>query len=268
VQNDLIFDIGLHKGEDTEFYLKKGFRVVAVEADGAHCDAVAKKFAGAVDDKRLIIVNKALAREPGKVTFYKSQLSVWGTIDPEWAKRNQRMGVESSPCEVEATTMAELLEEFGVPYYVKFDIEGLDVVGLEGLRSAPELPMYVSIESEKDSFSALREEFEILGALGYERFKVVPQEQVWRQTPPKPAQEGVYMPHQFPKGSSGMFGEEAPGRWMTSEEAIARYKPIFLRYALVGDDPLIPDWAKLMLRYGMGVRSGWYDTHARLGAKA
>ena len=32
-QNDLIYDIGMHKGEDSEFYLRKGFRVVAFEAN-------------------------------------------------------------------------------------------------------------------------------------------------------------------------------------------------------------------------------------------
>ena len=26
----LIYDVGAHRGEDTEFYLKKGFRVVAI----------------------------------------------------------------------------------------------------------------------------------------------------------------------------------------------------------------------------------------------
>jgi 16S rRNA A1518/A1519 N6-dimethyltransferase RsmA/KsgA/DIM1 with predicted DNA glycosylase/AP lyase activity len=30
---DLIYDVGMHHGEDTEFYLRKGFRVVAFEAD-------------------------------------------------------------------------------------------------------------------------------------------------------------------------------------------------------------------------------------------
>jgi len=37
---DLIFDIGSHKGEDTDFYLKKAFKVVAFEANPkliAHC---------------------------------------------------------------------------------------------------------------------------------------------------------------------------------------------------------------------------------------
>jgi hypothetical protein len=29
----LIYDVGAHKGEDAEFYLKKGFSVVAIEAN-------------------------------------------------------------------------------------------------------------------------------------------------------------------------------------------------------------------------------------------
>ena len=32
LNNDLIFDIGFHTGLDSEFYLRKGFRVVGVEA--------------------------------------------------------------------------------------------------------------------------------------------------------------------------------------------------------------------------------------------
>jgi FkbM family methyltransferase len=268
LQSDLIFDIGLHKGQDTEFYLRKGFRVVAVEADQDHCNAVAERFADAVADKRLVIVNKALAQEAGTVTFYKSALSVWSTLDPEFDKRNRRYGMETTLCEVEATTMADLLQEFGVPYYVKLDIEGLDAVALQGLSFSNEMPAYVSMESEKDSFRALRREFEILEGLGYAQCKIVPQKRVWRQKPPKPALEGIYVPHRFEQGSSGMFGEEAPGRWMTSEEAIEKYKRVFLRYALVGDDPFVPKWAEFLFRYGMGIRNGWYDTHARLGAKA
>ena len=30
---DLIYDVGMHNGADTAFYLAKGFRVVAVEAN-------------------------------------------------------------------------------------------------------------------------------------------------------------------------------------------------------------------------------------------
>ena len=30
---DLIFDVGCNNGDDTDFYLRKGFRVVAIDAD-------------------------------------------------------------------------------------------------------------------------------------------------------------------------------------------------------------------------------------------
>ena len=45
--HNLIYDVGLHKGEDAEFYLHKGFRVVAFEADPdliAFCRERLKKF--------------------------------------------------------------------------------------------------------------------------------------------------------------------------------------------------------------------------------
>ena len=45
--DDLIYDVGLHKGEDAEFYLRKGFRVVAFEADPdliAFCRERLKEF--------------------------------------------------------------------------------------------------------------------------------------------------------------------------------------------------------------------------------
>lgn len=38
---DLIYDIGMQQGEDSKFYLLKGLRVVAAEADCELCQAAA-----------------------------------------------------------------------------------------------------------------------------------------------------------------------------------------------------------------------------------
>jgi FkbM family methyltransferase len=257
MQADLVYDIGFHRGEDTEFYLKKGYRVVAVEADPELCAEGRKCFADAIPDGRLTLVNKAIAESPGAVTFYRNSAnSVWGTIDPLWADRNARMGAPNTQITVEATTMAALVAEFGVPYYAKFDIEGLDMVGVEGLRSNLERPAYVSIEAEKDSFKALRHEFDVLTSLGYDRFKIVPQSKVQRQRCPD-------LDYRFRESASGQFGEDAPGAWLSAEEAIQRYKRIFIRHMVVGDDPL---FGRLVrgLAWRLGVRQEWYDTHARI----
>jgi len=52
-QHKLIYDVGAHKGEDTEFYLKKGFSVVAIEANPALCLGLTKRFEEFINSGRL-----------------------------------------------------------------------------------------------------------------------------------------------------------------------------------------------------------------------
>ena len=47
IYEDLIYDVGLHIGQDTAFYLEKGFRVVAIEANPVLAHQVAVRFAHA-----------------------------------------------------------------------------------------------------------------------------------------------------------------------------------------------------------------------------
>ena len=264
MQADLIFDLGLHNGADSVFYLKKGFRVVGVEANPELCAAARETFADAIAGGAFVLVNKAVAAAPGRVTFYKNTAdSVWGTIDPDFAARNRRLGTANVTCDVEATTVDALIAAFGVPYYMKVDIEGLDLVAVDGLRANGDRPKFVSLESDKVSMRALRREFEVLRELGYDRFKIVPQHSVERQSSPDPAREGRAAAHQFARGASGLFGEEAPGEWLTAEDAIEAYRPIFLRYALTGDDPFVRSRTLRRILNRIGFRSGWYDTHAK-----
>jgi FkbM family methyltransferase len=265
MESQLVYDVGLHFGEDSEFYLSKGFRVVGIDANPEMCRIAAQRLARYVSNGRLVIVNKAISSEEGEVTFYDNPTNPeWGTIDPKWAARNQRMGKRSAEIRVPALPLRRMVAEHGRPYFVKIDIEGIDLTALRSLAGGSDLPKYVSIESEKVSFTKLREEFEVFQSLGYDRFKIVPQHRVPKQRPPFPPREGAYTKHRFEAGASGLFGEEAPGKWLTAAEAIEAYKPIFLRYHLTGDDPLV---RSRLLRQGLkwlGFRSGWYDTHAKL----
>ena len=261
--NDLVYDLGLHTGQDTEFYLKKGFRVVAIEANADLCRQVGERLKDFVDDGRLTIVNKAIAKERGVVRFYKSQESQWSTVIDSWAERNERLGSKSQVELVEAVSLAELIEQFGGPYFIKIDIEGMDRFALEELQATEARPKFLSIESDKVSFQALREEFAILSNMGYDRFKVVQQWDVPRQVPPSPAREGSYAEHRFTRGASGLFGEEAPGEWLTAEEAINRYKAVFWHYRLYGDRPIIGGEVTRKVARKLGFHPGWYDTHAK-----
>src|SRR6516162_8698702 len=194
----LIYDVGAHLGEDVDFYLRKGFKVVAIEANPVLAERLRERFRSNLSDGSLSMVDAAIAEKAGEVDFYVNQSnSVWGTIRPEWAERNAILGAPSRLVRVKAITFPEVLSKHGVPYYLKIDIEGADVLCLAGLIGKPDRPKFVSIESEKRSWNALLHEFETFKVLGYSRFKIVDQRQIDRQKPLNPAAEGHHVEHRF-----------------------------------------------------------------------
>ncbi len=263
---DLIYDIGLHAGEDSEFYLKKGFRVVAIEAVPELCDIARKRLNAYVDCGRLTILNGAIADTSQQVRFFVNNSNdLWGTTSLEWVRRYERLGARSSEIIVEGVDFAQVLKEYGVPYYLKIDIEGADLLCLRALRKSASRPRYISLESTKTSWVGLLQEFSLLKELGYSKFKVVQQRHVSTQICPFPAREGNYVDHRFESDASGLFGEEAPGRWLTEVEAIEEYQKIFRLYRLFGEDGLFTRSSlSRRLVHRAGLEPGWYDTHAAL----
>jgi FkbM family methyltransferase len=277
----LIYDVGAHKGEDTELYLKKGFSVVAVEAVPDLCEHLRRKFSLYVGSGQLKVLNIAVSGMGGSIDFFVDEkYSEFGTANTNWVERNRALGAgKTRKITVESRPLGELMKEHGVPRYCKIDIEGSDLDALKSMRGNTELPQFVSIESEKHDWSRLVEEFESFSDLGYTRFKIVDQMYVGLQRCPRPAREGEYSEHMIEKGSSGLFGEELPGRWLEPTEALEAYKGVFLGYALNG---LFRGRASVFHQVAqmqaLGARlnglhgsvnplkglppPGWYDTHA------
>lgn len=263
---DLIFDLGLHKGEDSEFYLKKGFRVIAVEASEELCKFSEQRLKKYIDTGDLVILNYAIYQSDGEmVTFYKNNTySVWGTIDINWVKRNERVETTSFATKVPTIKLDTLIKKFGVPYYLKVDIEGMDLLAIKQLKDLPDKPKYLSIESEKVSRRKLIEECSFLRELGYNKFKIINQETIDAQKCPPFPVEKKFVPHVFEKGSSGLFGSELPGDWMNYNECINAYKKIFMKYRLFGDYGCFNHKKIKNLLSALRIKYpsvGWYDTH-------
>jgi hypothetical protein len=106
----LIIDVGMSEGNDTAFYLAKGFDVVGVEADPALAAPLRERFAEAIAAGRLRLLERAAAARSGAIDW--RELSAVG----------------------------------GVPYYLKIDIEGGEPAFLSGMVGAAELPLYISSE--------------------------------------------------------------------------------------------------------------------------
>jgi FkbM family methyltransferase len=265
VVDDLIFDIGAHRGEDTEYYLGRGFRVVSVECDPEHVAFLRTHFASEIENGRLTLIDRAIAPQLGPVTFYRNKnVSVWGTAEHSWADRNRALGTEIEEITVDGVTPDALFREHGIPFYLKIDIEGRDLLVVSALAQFPAKPPYLSLEAQESSLDELRAEFAALRALGYDKFKLSPQHHVQRQHIPPRSPHGTAIDWVFEKGSSGMFGEDLDGFWMSEAEALAAYQPVLVIYDVeraVRSTLLRGSFSEFLTKFGY--ECGWYDTHAR-----
>jgi len=258
----LIYDVGMHNGNDTAFYLARGFRVVAVEADPTLAAAGAQRFRDAVAKGRLSILNVAISEHSGEATFWIcDQNSEWNSFDETVAGRD---GAPHHPIQVPTKTFASIVAEYDDPHYVKIDIEGHDVQCLRdlGTLSPRRLPKYVSWESDPAPDHGRSAEvsplLRLANQVGFSRFKLIDQATywplptalslgkiadvvVWRllraaNRPPlrpvrplirkltKRAQLGQQYGWEFAMGASGPWGDEMPGKWLTFAEAVDAHR--------------------------------------------
>lgn len=265
---NLIYDVGLHQGQDTDFYLKKGFNVVAFEANPANVAFCQKRFAKEIAEGRLSIVEGGIIELENynghKIEFYRNEEhSFWGTTDKEFAFRNEVMGTHNEKIEIAPVNFAAALEKYGIPYYLKADIVGSERICLRAMLGFENKPDYISIRSEKVIWSNLEDEFDLLRRLGYDRFKAVQQD----FTDFSVTLNGEK--YTFAEGASGVFGEETNGNWRTFEQILKDYHRIFTLYWLFGDYSYMLQkerGRKFIRKLERIVRRplpGWYDTHAK-----
>jgi FkbM family methyltransferase len=210
VGQPVIFDIGMSEGNDTDFYLRKGFKVVGVEADPEVCETSARRFAEAIQQNRLAIVNRAAAESDSEpVVFWRDK-----KFQGHSSVINAHLSDDVEQILVETISYPTLCEIYGAPYYVKIDIEGGEPPFLKSMGKVLERPQFISAECRN-----LRP-IEVIHDLGYRYFKLVNQVKLPEFTLPRPAREGQYAERPVHwEHWSGPFGREAPGkRWFSYAE--------------------------------------------------
>jgi FkbM family methyltransferase len=235
--DNLIFDVGMHIGQDTAFYLAKGFRVVAIEANPILVKDAERHFKAYIDSGQLTILNIGVGDKDGTFPFYvNAKYSEWSSFDKEIGSREGCKEV----IEVRMLPFEKVLLQYGTPYYLKIDVEGHDFTVLQGLSHIPSRPRYVSIENGWPHI------LDYLGKVGYTGFKFINQAETPKMKCPSPAREGKDISWTFPWSSSGPFGEETPGDWKSHEDVLVSINSYWDN---PNRDPNI---------------DGWYDLHAKL----
>jgi FkbM family methyltransferase len=229
MNNKLIFDIGLHKGEDASYYLRSGYKVIGVEASPVLSKACAQKFKKYIDENNLVIENKGISGTTGILKFWiNHKFTEWSSFEKELGCRNN---TACHSVDIECVNMNYLFQKYGIPYYLKIDIEGNDGYCLEGI-DAINKPKYVSFEASNiDWLKVIRDK-------GYTKFKLINQHDGFKAFNKKRESSAIRMFRnkvrwrlvktfgyaKFPCGSSGPFAENTDGDWINFDELVNSLK--------------------------------------------
>ncbi len=248
--SNLIYDVGMNNGDDTAYYLSRGFRVLAIEANPVLVEQASRHFEREIAAGTLFIMNVGVSDREGTFPFWICDANPeWSSFDRAIASRDD---VDHHQITISCRRFQSILREFGSPYYLKLDIEGNEICCLRDLIAC-DLPKYVSFEkTERGTVECLT----LLHNLGYTGFKLISQFNYLPVEFPPAAEQRSHERAQkllqsrnlplrvirkagargwlerqvnrtrsrsgwiFPAGSSGPFGEDLSGKWQSFDEIL------------------------------------------------
>ncbi|MHA1342373.1 MAG: FkbM family methyltransferase [Promethearchaeota archaeon] len=200
-KNNLIFDLGFYNGDDTTNYIKKGYNVIAVEANPELYRKGLIRFKKEIyKTKQLVLLNMVFSNViDSKIPFYIHPKNLdWSTADKEKA---DYWKVKYKTIDIFSINYMQLIEEYGLPYYIKCDIEGLDHLLIKQIEKFYSKPNYLSFELSRLDYYKI---FSYLYTSGYKKFQLLNQA------------------HNKPY-TSGEFAEYLPKKWMNFDECLTKY---------------------------------------------
>lgn len=164
---DLCFDVGANIGNITKIFLKLGARVVAVEPQ-EECTAILRNNYG--KNKKIDILEIALGDQDGFTEMLMGDLHVLSTLSKEWLGKVKNSGrfKEHQWTEkrtVQITTIDSLINAYGMPNFIKIDVEGYEYHVLKGLTKPVKLISFEFTAEFIDYISEILCHLESLGTL-------------------------------------------------------------------------------------------------------
>ena len=228
----VVYDLGMNNGDDSAYYLLKGYQVVGIDANPEMCRLCEARFSREIRDGRMKVLNVGISEQIGEAIFHVNrEKPAISTFEPEHFTRTEWAPREWDEVIVRTSPLSVIMHEHGPAEFIKIDIEFYDRFVLHDLLLNGIRPKYVSAESQEIDI------FCLLVALGYERFKLVPGISVetnYRDVDLRRLDGGTFR-YSFPYDSSGPFGDDLVGPELDKVTAVTE-----------------------LLKHGLG----WIDIHA------
>lgn len=136
---DLCFDIGANVGQTIEALLQVNAVVIAVEPNTNCLPVLNYQFR---KNSNVTIVLKAVGATMGFQNLYFSGTDSTASLRDDWPHPNDDV------VSVEVTTLDALIAEFGLPRFLKVDVEGFELEVFQGLSQPVQL-IYFEMHSHE-----------------------------------------------------------------------------------------------------------------------
>jgi FkbM family methyltransferase len=168
-KRDVVFDVGANLGNRTRVFRRLARAVVVVEPQDECMAMLRKQFGG---DRRVKLVQKAIGAQEGFAEMLICNASTVSSLSSDWIEAVQTSGRFAGlewnrKQRVEITTLERLIDEFGMPSFIKIDVEGYEYEVLSGLTKPAKA---LSFEFTPEYLSQTIRCIEHLCALGKVRF--------------------------------------------------------------------------------------------------
>jgi len=131
----LCFDVGANIGNRVKILLELQAEVVAIEPQQG-CAQTLKRVFG--NNHYLKIIQKALGEREGEAEIMISDSDTLSSMSPEWIAAVRKSGrfpeyLWDKKQKVQMTTLDNLIQQYGIPQFIKIDVEGFEYQVIRGL---------------------------------------------------------------------------------------------------------------------------------------
>ena len=128
---DLFFDIGAHLGNKSKQFLDKNLKAIMVEPLPQCVEQLKIKFE---NRNNVEIIQKAVGKTTEKMTLeVNTKMPTTSTMAIHWKSGRFSNEKWDQKINVEMTTLDHLIKIYGLPKYIKIDVEGFELDVLLGL---------------------------------------------------------------------------------------------------------------------------------------
>lgn len=165
---NLVFDIGSNVGNTVGYLLTRSNKIISFEPIPSLAEHIKSYF----NTQKVEVVQKGVSDIVGTKTFHISNMGgVLSTFEDDWMTKSRFTGNGSwdTQIQVETTTLDNIIDEYGIPDFVKVDVEGHEYHTFCGLTKLLEHTLF-GFEWAEEMFNQTIKVIEHAIGLGYTKF--------------------------------------------------------------------------------------------------